>query len=318
MEPAIEPDLAAEVEITDLERLDATVEGAIAAGTAGPLRVLGYGEITLVLGWPTERPTLAVKRLPPFRDADQLAGYAALLGSYTAALRQRGLAVVPTGLRSVAAGGAVRAYLIQPLVPRGRLLDQVLRSADLDRGAALLERLAQDVAAAVDERVGLDAQVSNWVVEGDELACVDVSTPLMRSAAGRDELELDPFLSIYPAPLRRALTPVAHSVMAQYHEPRGVLVDVASNLVKERLERWLPALLAAANARVRPPVGEAEVRGYFRRDKRLWLLMQRLRRLDRAWQRRVRRRPYPFLLPPPYRYGPAELPDLDRRERTAT
>ena len=26
-------------------------------------------------------------------------------------------------------------------------------------------------------------------------------------------------------------------------------------------------------------------------------LLQRLRRLDRAWQRRVRRRVYPFLLP---------------------
>lgn len=38
--------------------------------------------------------------------------------------------------------------------------------------------------------------------------------------------------------------------------------------------------------------------------RRLWLLLQRLRRFDRAWQRHVRRRSYGFLLPPPYRYGP--------------
>jgi hypothetical protein len=31
----------------------------------------------------------------------------------------------------------------------------------------------------------------------------------------------------------------------------------------------------------------------------MYALIQRLRRLDRAWQRRVRRRPYPFLLPGP-------------------
>ena len=98
--------------------------------------------------------------------------------------------------------------------------------------------------------------------------------------------------------------PVAHSVMAQYHDARTVLLDAASNLVKERLDRWLPAFLQAASARVSPPIDEGEVRRYFARDKKLWLLMQRLRRGDRVWQRRVRRRDYPFLLPPPYRYGP--------------
>ena len=85
--------------------------------------------------------------------------------------------------------------------------------------------------------------------------------------------------------------------MGQYHEPRGVLVDVASNLVKEGLEPWLPAFLAAAErprvARDRP---RARCGATSPATKRLWLLMQRLRRTDRAWQRRVRRRPYPFLL----------------------
>ena len=34
-----------------------------------------------------------------------------------------------------------------------------------------------------------------------------------------------------------------------------------------------------------------------RADARMWALLQRLRRADRWWQRRVRRRQYPFLLP---------------------
>jgi hypothetical protein len=136
----------------------------------------------------------------------------------------------------------------------------------------------------------------------------------MRSREGRHELDLSLFLSIYPWALRALLVPVAHAVMAQYHDPRTVLLDTASNLVKERLDRWLPAFLEAAGARgVEPPIDEREVRRYFARDRRLWLLMQRLRRTDRAWQRRVRRRAYPFLLPPPYHYGPPEIPESEPR-----
>jgi hypothetical protein len=35
----------------------------------------------------------------------------------------------------------------------------------------------------------------------------------------------------------------------------------------------------------------------YARDARLWSLMLSLRRADRWWQRTIRQRPYPFLLP---------------------
>ena len=296
----------------DLDAADAAVDAAIHAGDAGPLRVLGYGEITLTLGWPSEEPELALKRLPVFRSQVQLDAYEALLRHYLGELERRGVNVVETNL--VRTGGSPpHAYLVQPLVPEADLLDRVLESARPDRGEALLRTLADTVARAVDSSVGLDAQVANWAVSGDQLADLDVSTPLMRSPAGEDLLDVSLFLSIYPAALHVPLRRVAHDVMGDFHNPRQVLVDVASNLVKERLDRWLPAMLAAANRHVSPPITQAEVSAYFRRDRRLWLLMQRLRRADRAWQRRVRRRAYPFLLPPPYRYGPPELPE--RRPR---
>jgi Family of unknown function (DUF6206) len=295
----------------DLAELDATVERAIRKGVADGLRVLGYGEVTLVVGWPTARPALAVKRLPLCRDETQLDRYAEVLARYADALRERDVPVVATDVRRAATAGPGRlhAYLVQPLVPAEQMLNIVLRTADADRGARLLGALAAMIAESVDARVGLDAQAANWAVDGDRLATVDVSTPLMRGADGNDLLDLDLFLSIYPSAMRPALARVAHGVMAQYHKPRTVLVDVASNLIKEGHERWLPVLLEAAAARVSPVITEREVRRYFVRDRRLWLLMQRLRRIDRAWQRRVRRRPYPFLLPPPYRYGPPEIPD---------
>ena len=289
----------------DVERLDAAVEAAIARGSADGLAVLGFGEVTLVLGWPTEAPAVAVKRLPPLRSRARADAYERLLQDWVAALRAAGVQVLDTEVRTVdAAGGWVRAYIVQPLVAQERLLNHVLRGAGEAEGRALLERLVELVTAAVDGRVGLDAQAANWVVEDGDLSCLDVSTPMLRDARGRDRLDLDLFLSIYPWALRPALKPVAHSVMAPYHQPRGVLLDTASNLHKEQLDRWIPQLLAAAAPRLERPITATEVRRYFARDKRLWLLMQRLRRADRAWQRAARRRAYPFLLPPPYEYGP--------------
>jgi hypothetical protein len=295
----------------DLAALDAAVEAAIERGGPAGLPIVGFGEITLVLAWPPERPVLAVKRLPAFPDLATARRYEALVASYATALRDRGVAVVDTVVRAQTVPGGVHAYLVQPLVPRERVLTAALASAAPDRARALLEQLADAVCAAVDVRLGLDAQAGNWAVEGDRLALFDVSTPLMRSPDGRDLLDMALFASVYPAALRPALRRIAHLIAAQYHDPRGVLLDVASNLHKERLDRCVPLLLAAAGDRAGPPLTHREVLSYFRRDRALWLLLQRLRRLDRAWQRGVRRRAYPFLLAPPYRYGPMTPPGED-------
>ena len=292
----------------DIERVDAAVDAAIAAGEPHGLRVIGYGEITLVLGWPADAPELAVKRLPAFPGRDAVERYGDLLHRYIAALDERGVLTAHTELRAVARGARVHPYLVQELVPRDRLLIRVLDDADPDVAGALLGRLARHVGSAIDDRVGMDAQPSNWVVEGDDLRQLDLSTPMLRTPDGRHELEVTLFISIYPWLLRAPLRPVAASVMSLYFDKRKVLLDIAGNLVREGHSRWLPVYLDAANEYIDRPITQANVRGYLRQDRLLWATMQRLRRLDRTWQRRVRRRPYPFLLPPPYRYGPQQLP----------
>ncbi|MGZ6707562.1 MAG: DUF6206 family protein [Solirubrobacteraceae bacterium] len=294
----------------DVERLDATVEDAIRAGAPGGLRVLGYGELTLVIGWPTEQPVVAVKRLPPFTDADRLAAYAGLLERYVEMLRGRGVSVVATELCShPGPRGTVRAYLVQPLVPRERHLTAILATAEEPRARDLLEQVVENVHRCTDDVVGFDAQASNWWVDDDGgLGYFDVSTPMLRDRDGREQLDVALFLSVYPWIARPVLARIAPGVMAQYHDPRVVLLDVASNLHKEGLDRCVPALLGVANKRLERPLTADDVRRYFRQDKLLWALMQRLRLADRAWQRDVRRRPYPLLLPPRYRYGPPRRP----------
>jgi uncharacterized protein (DUF2236 family) len=87
------------------------------------------------------------------------------------------------------------------------------------------------------------------------------------------------------------------AILDKYYDRRGALLDLAGNLHKERLAQLLPEVLEAANRVVEPPITDEEAERYYRDDARMWELLQRLRRADRWWQRTVRRRRYPFLLP---------------------
>jgi hypothetical protein len=286
--------------LTDAElgSLEDDVQRALAAADGTALRVLGHGEISLVLGWPADAPRWACKRLPPFPSADRAGAYADTLGRYLTVLAERGVTVLDTEVRSIErGGGGVAVYCVQPVLPAGTVATDVVR-AEPERAAAIFGQIVDHVFAAADERVGFDAQLSNWAAVDGGLVYLDVTTPLLRRPDGSEELDTDLFLASFPwllrAPVKRFVVP---GVIDRYHRPRTVVLDLAANLLKERLEPHLPTVLAATDGRVDPPLSEAEVRADYRSDARTWAALQALRRADRAWQRRVRRRPYPFLLP---------------------
>jgi hypothetical protein len=156
------------------------------------------------------------------------------------------------------------------------------------------------VFGTVDERTGLDAQISNWSMVDGAAQYLDVTTPILRDDSGRLELDVGVLVASYPWALRPALRRfAAPPIAAAYCDPRTVLLDLAANLHKERLTVWIPAVLEAANRELSVPLDAGEVDGYYRSNARLWEVMLRLRQADRWWQRRVRRRSYPFLLPGP-------------------
>jgi len=301
-----------------LDALEARVAAALARGDDEGLTVLGYGEISCVLRWPIGADARACKRLPGFRNRAAFDAYRHVFDRYVAALCAAGVEVEPTEVHAVARpDGSLVGYLVQPLAPLDTLGPQVLGRLDpaADAGGpaggrSLLAAVAAAVVGAVTPTVGLDAQISNWVWTGGRLTYLDLTTPMLRTPAGVSELDTRLFLARMPWALRPALARfVAPRILATYHEPRSILVDLVANLIKERLGRWLPIALAVANAALassgpevaggREPIDEDEVRSYYEADKRMWALLQGVSRADRAWQRRVRRRPYGFLLPGP-------------------
>lgn len=282
-----------------LRGLDEDVEAALGAGDESALPILGYGEISLVLGWPPEEPRFACKRLPLFATRSRFDAYGRTLEAYLDALRRVGIRVVETDLRSVSRDdGTVVGYVVQPVLPAEELATAILGREDPDSGHPLVAAVVDTVAAAVSPTVGLDAQLSNWTWEGSRLTYLDVSTPLLWSDEGRPLLDLELLSRAIPWALRGALRRlVVPGIVETYRDLRKVYLDLCGNLIKERLDRWLPAFLDQIGRRVDIPLTAAEVRRYYQSDARLWAMLLRIRRLDRAWQLGVRRRPYPFLLP---------------------
>ena len=283
--------------------VEASVQEALESGREDHLRVLGHGEISLVVGWPDDDPVVACKRLPVFPSTTASKRYADVFSRYVARLEQRGLHVVPSTLHFLSPGddGRLVGYVVQPVLPAASLGPDILRTAAPDPDHPLLTAVVAGVMATVDSSTGLDAQISNWAWRDETAHYFDVTTPILYRD-GRLELDVDMLIAAYPwvlrPPLRRFAAP---PIAAAYCDPRTVLLDLAANLHKERLTGWIPAVLAAANRVLSAPLTLGEVDRYYRSDARLWELLLRLRRADRWWQRTVRRRTYPYLLPEPTR-----------------
>jgi hypothetical protein len=287
-----------------LPAVEAAVQQALESGREDHLRVLGHGEISLVVGWPGDAPVVACKRLPVFPSTVAADRYADVFSRYVATLEQRGLHVLASTLQFLGPDrdGRLVGYVVQPVLPVDSLGPDLLRAAAPDPDHPLLTAVVDGVLATVDARTGLDAQLSNWAMVGQVAHYFDVTTPILYDADGRLALDVDVLIAAYPwllrPPLRRFAAP---PIAAAYCDRRTVLLDLAANLHKERLTDWIPAVLEAANRELSVPLTAGEVDRYYRSNARLWEVMLRLRRADRWWQQRVRRRTYPYLLPGPTR-----------------
>lgn len=283
----------------DVEALEHRYRRALEEGGPGDLPVVGHGEISLAFGWPPSEPDLVVRSLPVFADLGRLQAYADLIDEYVTTLRVRGLDVVPTVARWAPAPGGWRGYLVQPALPAQRIGHAVLRT-DGASAVGLLADVVARVLHVVDAQVGLDAQVTNWALVDGHPWYLDVGTPMLRDARGRDRLDVAILATSVPWAARPLVIHLlGPGILAAYHDPRRTLLDAAGNLVRERLTAWIPVVLELANPHLDRPLTEAEVHRFYRGNARMYTVLQALRRADRAWSRQVRRRPYPFLLPDP-------------------
>ncbi|MFM8238583.1 MAG: DUF6206 family protein [Actinomycetota bacterium] len=293
------------VDDATLLAVEAAVARAIATRDASGLRLLGHGEISVVLGWPADAPTVACKRLPPFDSRADFAAYAEVVERYVAGLRTAGVRVVDTEVRGVPRpDGRIAGFHLQPVLPAAEIGTAVLAAGDPRVGHPLIGAVVDAVVAAGSDRLGVDAQLANWWWHDGEARQLDLTTPFTFTAGGRPELDLTPFLRILPVVLRPVVRREMVKLMGRWRTPRGALADVVANAMKVGLQPWVDPLLARVNAVVDPPVTVEEARRMLADDARLFPLLLRVERANRWWQQRVRRRPYEFLLPESTTYSP--------------
>jgi hypothetical protein len=282
----------------DLRALESDVQHAIATHDTSRLRLVGHGEISVVLGWPSDDPVVVCKRLPPFTDLAAFMDYRDVVLRYVEQLRSRGLSVVETELHHLERDDRhVIGFHVQPLLPGDALATAVLRRSSPACGHPLLAAVVGAVDRCVTDRVGVDAQLSNWVWLDDTPWQLDLTTPFLLDERRQPILDMSPFLAALPAIARPLVAREMRKLIRRWTTARGALLDLAANLLKEDLSPWLDAALDAINAHVRPPVTRGEAHEIHARDHRLWPFLLRLEALERRWRQRVRRQPYEFLLP---------------------
>ncbi len=291
-----------------------------------PASILGYGEITTVfeIGAQDKR-RVAYKRLPVFRDLDELDRYLSSFDEYCRLLTNEvGLKLVPYGHANLT-GKSGRPVLflaqekVEPLsfchkaihlLPR----EEVLRLVRAVLGE--LSRVWEFNRADGRVEIGLDGQISNWSIKGFnpsdtvlperiELIYFDTSTPLFR-VDGAEQLDPELFLRSAPSFLVWLIRLLfLEDVMTRYYDLKLVTIDLIANFYKEQLPERIGDLVELANDFFAgeaaelgvEPITVKEVRSYYREDALIWILYLSARKLDRFMRTRVLRGDYPYILP---------------------
>jgi hypothetical protein len=292
-----------------------------------PAKVLGYGEISTVLEIDTtELRGIACKRMPMFKNETEVENYLKLYREYIEVLGQRvGLNVVPgeTVWIRDPKHGRVTAYILQEKIPHGTIGHQAIHSlAEEDIlllvGAALMEMkkvfdFNRENRGKIE--VGLDGQISNWAIHGFDpqkpaleepvkLIYFDTSTPLTRKN-GQEQLDPELFLRSAPSFLVWILRLLfVEDVMTRYYDFRRVAVDLIANFYKEQRPELIPDLVNEVNTLLSSsdsgeeftPITTKEIHSYYREDALIWRLYLAFRKVDRFFQRLLKR-DYPYVLP---------------------
>jgi hypothetical protein len=290
--------------LPDLAVVESTIGSAIRTRSNDGVRLLGHGEISIVLAWPADAPEHALKRVPPFRSEAAATQYIGVCEEYLAVLERAGVPILPTTLHhTTRRDGSVVVYHRQPVADTTQLGTNVLRGTEPDADHPLLAAIVSHAQAVVeDRRVGFDVQAANWLWDGSCARQLDFTSPFLLNDTADDLLfDTSGFLREYPAALRGVLKKELLQLILRFTRPEGAIGDMVGNLFKEGLESWVdPAIEAARRAGV--VIRREDAQKMYDDDRKLLPLTLRLKKGQRFWLQHTGRR-YDSMLPERTTYG---------------
>lgn len=284
-------------QILDVER---AVLRAFDTRSTDGLHILGLGELGLAVGWPTEQPVAVFKRQAP-GPIEQLDADMARMQRFHDALVDARVRVMPTDIRTITnPDGKTIPYLIQPVVAAQDLAENILAADDPRADHRVLTSLRDTVMRVVRDDVhgglSIDAQVTNFAWDGEQVVSLDTTPPLIWGPSSGPMYEVGNYLTAVPAVLRGAATRLTKKAGNDYRTAHGVLEMTAVYLLRIDQERWVESAISCFNETLDRPLDRDTIETQFQRVMKDLPLIKRLARAQRFWATRVRRQRYEFFI----------------------
>jgi hypothetical protein len=313
------------IDIDLLKELERTIDTIHPEEGKIPIKVLGYGEITLVFEIVDDPQNYAYKRLPVFESPEQAQKHEHVFREYNRLLNEELHINTPPFdvIWFENDDGKVIFYGVQEKVLSESVGNKVIHQVGNDE-AALLVHLAMKEMKKVwsfnrnnkEIDIGFDGQISNFAIqnynpkspkvdENSKLIYIDTVPPFYRMN-GNEAMEIALLTKSMPWFVRGLLKAIfLQDLIDRYYDWRLVSIDLAANFFKEQRSELVSSLVETinkffeeeANDFTIEPLSFEEVEKYYKSDKFIWALYQRMRLFDRFIKTKILRKKYDYYLP---------------------
>jgi hypothetical protein len=309
-----------------LRELEKNIDTANPEKGKVPIKILGFGEISLVFELINEPGNVAYKRIPIFDTEDQVKRHIWAYNKYSQILENNIGLDLPEYDTAWFKDDEEKIwfYCVQEKMLPESAGHKVIHHIS-EKEIKILVLLAMREMKKVynysrNNRhidIGFDGQISNFCVIGydpkspkvdmnTKLSYLDTSTPMFR-INGKEAMDALLFLKSTPFFLRPIIKAAfLDEVLDRYYDWRLVAIDLIANFFKEQISEIIPSLIRLVNKFFAEEANEFnietitldEVQDYYKSDKMIWVIFQNARKIDRYIKTKLLRKEYDFYLPP--------------------
>ncbi len=313
------------IDIGLLKEFEKTIDTINPENGKIPIKILGFGEMSLVFEIIDDPAHLAYKRIPIFDTEEQVKKHIRAYNEYCRILDKELNLNLPEykAIWFRDDKEQIQFYSVQARIDPESVGNNVIHHINDDAIETLILLVVREMKKVWslnknnhNLKVGLDGQISNWSVlnydpktptidDNTKLFYFDTSTPMYR-INGNDAMDAELFLKSAPSFMRFIIKAMfLQEVLDRYYDWRLVIIDLIANFFKEQKPEIIPRLIQRINKFFKEeakefeitPLTVMEVQKYYKNDKAIWSIFQTARRIDRFIKTKLFRKKYDFYLP---------------------
>jgi len=291
-----------------------------------PIKILGYGEISLVFEIIGDSQEIAYKRIPIFDNIKQVKRHIWAYNEYNRILKENIGLIIPDydAAWFIDENENIQFYCVQDKIDPNSVGNKVIHKISKEEIKTLVLLVLREMKkvwaySKQNKKIdlGLDGQISNFSVidynhksqlinENTKLRYLDTSTPMFK-INGVEAMEAVLFLKSAPSFLRWLLKAAfLEDTVNRYYDWRRVSIDLIANFFKEQRRDMIKPLIRLVNTFFREEASEfniktiklEEVQEYYKNDRDMWVIFQKVRKFDRFLKTKIFKKQYEFYLPP--------------------